>query len=894
MSASVSGGGSVRVAPVRVAPGRVLAIACFGAFLAFLDATIVNVAFPSIRESFAGASIGNLSWILNAYNIVFAAFLIVFGRFTDLVGRRRVFLAGLALFTAASVACGLAPTVQVLVAFRIAQAAGAALLVPASLALVIAAFPPERRAHGIGIWGAAGAIAAGLGPPTGGLLVELGGWRWAFLINLPFGLAALLVSRRHLTESRAPGRRVLPDLAGAALLAAAMTALNLAVIEGSDWGWTSVPVVACFLATVVLGLLFVRSSARHRSPMLDPTLLQLRSFVVGNLATLAAGFGFYAYLLTNILWLQYIWRYTVLEAGLALVPGALVAAVVAARVGPIAAARGYRWFVVPGALVWASAYLWYHERVGLVPNFWAEWMPGQVLSGLGVGLTLPLLASAAMASVPGGRYATASAIVSSSRQLGGVLGIAILVVLLGEPTPATAVTVFHHGWVLSIVAFVVVAAIAIALPRKEIPVEEVSDDVSGSVVLTPAPPPSWSPKEKGDAAAPLSSLLGLPPEARARLAAAARLQHVVGGRKLIRQGDPAGPAYAVLSGRLDVEVDGLPVREVGPGDVIGELALVTGEARSATVRARRDSAVLEIPRDAFDDLVRTDADAGKAVLGQLAHRLQTASPATRGRVPQRPTVISVVALSTRVDATEIGHLLASGLQEHLRVVVPGRIDAPVWNGPNAAPIASSSSPDRKTNSTGSTSACARPTPWCSSPTPTTRSDSTTTCHARHDAPSSSSWGTRRGLHGIPAGRRRPTPGCRRPWTQPPSRRGCGRSSPAWPAAHSGSCSAGAARAGWPTSGSSRSSRRPASTSIASPARAWERSSQRRMPRVWVARNSPTRCMRTASAARSPTGTRRCIALPADPVWRGPSRPGSAPTPSSRGCPGSCGSSALTS
>ncbi len=221
-------------------PGLLL-VASFGAFLAFLDATIVNVAFPSIRASFPGTTIGNLSWVLNAYNIVFAAFLIVCGRLTDLLGRRRAFVTGVVVFTVSSVLCGAAPSVGFLVAARVVQALGAALLVPASLALVVEAFPEERRAHAIGLWGATAAVAAGLGPPLGGALVELGGWRWAFFVNIPFGVAAAWVAHRELVESRAPGRRRLPDLRGAALMAAALGALNLGIVKGSDWGWTAWP-----------------------------------------------------------------------------------------------------------------------------------------------------------------------------------------------------------------------------------------------------------------------------------------------------------------------------------------------------------------------------------------------------------------------------------------------------------------------------------------------------------------------------------------------------------------------------------------------------------------------------------------------------------------------------
>ena len=663
----------------RVAPSRVLLVASFGAFLAFLDATIVNVAFPSIRESFPQTTIGTLSWVLNAYNIVFAAFLVVFGRLTDLVGRRRSFVWGVTLFTLASVLCGFAPSVELLVAARVVQALGAAMLVPASLALVIAAFPGDRRSHAIGLWGASAALAAGLGPPIGGALVHVGSWRWAFLVNLPFGVAALLAARRQLVESRAPGRRRLPDLVGAGLMVAFLALLNLGVVKGSDWGWTSAAVLGCFAASAVALVLFLVSSRRSRSPLVDPALVRLRSFSVGSLATVVAGFGFYAYLLTNILWLTYVWRYDVLTAGLALVPGALIAAVVAARLGPLAERLGYRVFIVPGALVWAGAYLWYHQRVGLEPAFWAQWFPGQVLSGIGVGATLPLLGSASLAAVPGGRYATASAISSSARQLGGVLGIASLVVILGEPTPATAVEVFREGWVLSIVAFLVVAVVALPLGRLRRSVEESDDEVQPASLVPPAPPASWQEHRLPASASPtdlsdVPLLLALPTDARHRLERAARLVEVPAGTVLIREGDPPGPAYVVRRGRLDVQVGGRVVRELGAGEVIGEIALLTGELRSATVRARRDSTVIEVPREALGAVLDTEPGAARVVLGQVADRLRTAGEPPGPPPPERIGVVSVVAVHEGVDAELVADRLLRRMATHVSVVAPGVVE----------------------------------------------------------------------------------------------------------------------------------------------------------------------------------------------------------------------------
>src|SRR4051794_39702417 len=218
-------------------PRTVLAIASLGAAMAFVDATIVNIAFPDIARSYPDASIANLSWILNAYNIVFAAFLIAAGRLADLVGRRRVFIAGLELFTIASALCAIAWSPGALTAFRVLQALGAALLVPSSLALVLDAFPSERRSHAVALLTAVGALAAGMGPSIGGALVTASSWRLVFLVNVPIGIAAVVLVRRYIVESRAPGRRRLPDVLGALLFAAAIATLVLGVVKGAEWGW---------------------------------------------------------------------------------------------------------------------------------------------------------------------------------------------------------------------------------------------------------------------------------------------------------------------------------------------------------------------------------------------------------------------------------------------------------------------------------------------------------------------------------------------------------------------------------------------------------------------------------------------------------------------------------
>ena len=648
-------------------------MAAFGAFLAFLDATVVNVAFPDIRASFRHSSVSDLSWVLNAYNIVFASFLIVCGRLTDLLGRRRMFALGTILFTLSSVACAAAGTLELLVAFRVVQALGAALLVPASLAVVVEAFPEDRRSHAVGLWGASAALAAGLGPPIGGALVEIGGWRLAFLVNLPIGIAALVSIRRTLVESRAPGRRRLPDVRGAALLAVGLTALTLAIVQGNDWGWTSARVLAGLLAAAALVAGFVVSSRVHPQPLLDPALLRIRSFTVGNVLTVIAGMGFYAYLLTNILWLKYVWGYPIFKAGLALVPGALVAAAVAGLLGDVAHKYGYRYVVIPGAITWCAAYLWYARVVDPEPAFLTQWLPGQVLSGLGVGATLPILGSAALAAVPGGRFATASAVVSSARQLGGALGIAMLVVIIGTPTPESTVDVLRDGWIFCAACFAVTAVGALLL-RVGTAVGQAGEDEHRRIdVHVPTGPTDEEQVDAqtllpADRRASRTFFDRLPDDVQLRIAATGTRIELAAGDWLFREGDSADAMFVVLSGRLEVVLDDVAVRELGPGAELGELALLTGGRRSASVRARRDSALLTLSRAQFMGTLEGSSTTAVAVATALAEALVTARP-------PEPTsggpacVVGVVGLRAGDPVTAVARTLADGLARHCDVLV---------------------------------------------------------------------------------------------------------------------------------------------------------------------------------------------------------------------------------
>ena len=425
----------------------VFAVTALGAFMASLDLSIVNVAFPALERSFPHDPPSALAWVITGYGIVFGSLLVIAGRTADRVGSRRVFFAGLAVFCLGSALCGLAPSVPLLVVGRLVQGVGAAAVLPSSLGLLLGAFPTERRSQVVALWGGIGALAVATGPSFGALLITGFGWRAAFVVNLPIGLVAWLVGRRVLAGSTPTAGHAAPDYPGVALIAGALAALVLAISQGPSWGWSSAPVVACFAGAVGLGALFVYRSSHHPEPVLDLTLFRARSFTMANAATLLYAMGFFAMLLGNILFLTSVWRYTILQAGLAVTPGPLVVALVSGPAGRMAARFGFRPVLFTGFSVFVVGLCWFATQVGVRPEYLAEWLPGTLIVGLGIGLTFPVLSAAAVSSLHPERFAVGSAVNQTARQVGGALGIAMLVVIIGTPHGAlTALDHFRHLW----------------------------------------------------------------------------------------------------------------------------------------------------------------------------------------------------------------------------------------------------------------------------------------------------------------------------------------------------------------------------------------------------------------------------------------------------------------
>jgi EmrB/QacA subfamily drug resistance transporter len=426
----------------------VFLVTAAGAFMASLDLSIVNVAFPALSHSFPHASRASLAWVITAYAIVYASLLVTSGRTADRLGRRRVFFAGLGVFSLGSALCGLAPTVGLLVAGRVAQGVGAALLLPASLGLLLEVFSQKERSQAVALWAGVGALAVATGPSLGAAVITAGGWRWAFYINLPVALVAWLGGRRVLPDDAVISRTERPDYLGVVLVSVALAALVLAVSEGPSWGWSDARVIGALAAAVVLGGAFVRRCRIHPEPVLDLSLFNHRNFSVANAATIVYAMGFFAMLLGNILFLTGVWHYSILKAGLAVTPGPLVVAAVSAPAGRLATKHGFRAVLLGGFAVFAAGLGLYATRVGLEPSYVKEWLPATLVTGLGIGLTFPVLGAAAVSSLTADRFAVGSAVNQTARQVGGAVGVAILVAILGTSTGSGSAQLadFRHLW----------------------------------------------------------------------------------------------------------------------------------------------------------------------------------------------------------------------------------------------------------------------------------------------------------------------------------------------------------------------------------------------------------------------------------------------------------------
>jgi len=424
-----------------------------GLFMIMLDNTVVNVALPSIQQDL-GISISELEWVVNAYALTFGVLLLTGGKLADMLGRRAIFIAGLVVFTGASLWCGLAGGASSLIAARTVQGVGAALMNPATLSIITATFPPRQRGTAIGIWAGVSALALAIGPIVGGLLTEKVNWSWIFFINIPVGVLGVIAARLFIDETKDTSKEQRLDLPGLITSGVGLFALTYGLIETNDHAWTSTRVLTLFAIAVVSLTVFVLLELRQRLPMLDLSLFKNPTFAGANAAMLFVGLALFGIFFYNSLFLQRVLGYSAIETGATFLPMTVLIILVAPAAGRFSDRVGARWLMGAGMTLLAS--------------------------GVGLAVTMAPTTAAAMGSVPVAKAGVGSAVINSMRQVGGSLGVAIMGALVAtsvsvlptSPLWSDQFVVGYHRAVHVGAALVLVGAIISVLTVRPLPRRE--------------------------------------------------------------------------------------------------------------------------------------------------------------------------------------------------------------------------------------------------------------------------------------------------------------------------------------------------------------------------------------------------------------------------------------
>ena len=418
-------------------PWAVLAVLCLGLFMILLDGTIVNIAIPHI-QSYYDTTYSNIEWVMNAYILAFAVLLVPMGRFGDLWGRRKLFLAGMVLFTLGSLACGLAPSIYLLIVFRVIQGIGGAAMMPSTLSIIAAVFAPEKRGAAMGVWGGVSGLASGLGPVLGGIIIQYvtwpsvdGSWRWIFLVNIPVGVIGVLLTLRIVPESKNPTAVESLDLPGVGLLSVSLFALTFALIEGQNYGWSSATILGLFAGSAVAFAAFYLWEHRVKQPLIDFSLFRSLNFSAGNATGLLLSAAMMGAFFTIPIFLQSVLDFSAIKAGLVMAPMSVIIIFAAPVAGMLSDRLGSKWIVAAGMFLLAFGLAW---MAGLVPGIEKidpQTTSGSLLvpfliSGIGIGFAVAPVTSAVMATAPKDRVGNASGVLSTMRQVGSLLGIAVL------------------------------------------------------------------------------------------------------------------------------------------------------------------------------------------------------------------------------------------------------------------------------------------------------------------------------------------------------------------------------------------------------------------------------------------------------------------------------------
>jgi len=457
----------------------------FGLFMIMLDNTIVNVALPTMQRSL-GLKVSELEWIVTGYALTFGAFMLTGGKLADMYGRRLMFVVGLVIFSAASLACGLAGGATLLIAARVIQGLGAALMNPATLSIITVTFPPRQRGTAIGIWAGVSALALAIGPLLGGIITERINWNWIFFINVPIGALAIAAAYAFITESRDTSHEQRLDLPGLVTSAVGLFALSYALIQANQYGWTSSRILVSFAIAAVSLVTFVLLETHQRLPMLDLSLFKNKVFSGANTVMLLVGLAMFGVIFFVSLYVQNILGYSPIQAGAAFLPWTLLIVVLAPQAGRIADRAGPRWLVTVGMILFAASLLVF-SRAGADASYW-DLLPAMILGGIGLSSVMAPVTATAMGSVPRDKAGVGSAVLNSMRQVGGSLGVAIMgavvahsVTTPGRPTPDEFVTGYHHALEVATVIVLVGAVIAVLTLRKVHHAEQPAQAPAGAI-----------------------------------------------------------------------------------------------------------------------------------------------------------------------------------------------------------------------------------------------------------------------------------------------------------------------------------------------------------------------------------------------------------------------------
>jgi EmrB/QacA subfamily drug resistance transporter len=430
----------MRVPALFLGEGRkwwTLAAVSFGLFMIMLDNTVVNVALPSIQRDL-DASLSQLEWIVAGYALSFASLMLIGGKLADAYGRRRIFVLGIAVFTVASLLCGLANSGETLVAARVLQGAGAALMNPATLSIIAATFPPSQRGAAIGIWAGVSALALAIGPLVGGLIVEHLAWSWIFFVNVPIGILGIVASYLLIDESKDETHERL-DIPGLVTSAIGLFALTFALIEGNGHGWTSAVILGSFALAAVSLATFILLERHQRAPMLPLGLFRNATYTGSNVVILLVALAMFGVFFFVSLYLQNVLGYSPVQTGAAFLPMTLMIILFAPVAGRMSDRIGSRVLMTAGMIL-VGIHLLLFSRLGADADFW-DLLPALMLGGIGMAITMTPSAAAATRAVPVDKAGVGAAVLNAFRQVGGSLGIAamgaIMAARIGDPPTTT-------------------------------------------------------------------------------------------------------------------------------------------------------------------------------------------------------------------------------------------------------------------------------------------------------------------------------------------------------------------------------------------------------------------------------------------------------------------------